>query len=213
MFKICFSLIAFMNAKNFFLSSLTFQFSFVIFFIKKLLGGMLSCFGWVSKSVFPSQLHLAVVVQLLSHVRLFATPWTAACQAPLFYTISQSLLKLMSIELMMLTISSSATSFSFQRSIFLSIRVFSKESALHIRWQEYWNFSVSPSDEYSGLTSFRIDWFFSPCCPKDSQESSPHHNLKASVLWHSVFFMVHLSHLYMTTGKAIALTIWILPAG
>ena len=174
---------------------------------------MLSCFGWVSKSVFPSQLHLAVVVQLLSHVRLFATPWTAACQAPLFYTISQSLLKLMSIELMMLTISSSATSFSFQRSIFLSIRVFSKESALHIRWQEYWNFSVSPSDEYSGLTSFRIDWFFSPCCPKDSQESSPHHNLKASVLWHSVFFMVHLSHLYMTTGKAIALTIWILPAG
>ena len=70
MFKICFSLLAFMNAKSFFLSSLTFQFSFVIFFIKGLLGGMLNCFGWVSKSVFPSQQHLAVVVQLLSHVWL-----------------------------------------------------------------------------------------------------------------------------------------------
>ena len=114
-----------MNAKNFFLS-LTFQFSFVTFFIRELLGGMLHCFGWVNKSVFPSQQHLVVVVQLLSRVWLFAPPWTAAL--PLFYTISQSLLKIMSIELMMLTISSSATSFTFQCSIFPSIRIFPKES-------------------------------------------------------------------------------------
>ena len=121
-------------------------------------------------------------VQLLSHVQLFVTPWTAACQASLSYTISQSLLKLVSIELMMLTISSSATSFSFQCSIFPSIRVFSNESALHIRWPKYWRFGISPSDEYSGLTSFRIDWFFLLAVQRTLK------NLLHTTIWKHQFF-------------------------
>ena len=85
------------------------------------------------------------------------------------------------------------------------IRVFSKESALHIWWPKYWRFSFSPSSEYLGLISFRIDWF-APCCPRDSQETSPTPQFK-TVLRCSAFFMAHLSHPYMTTGKTIALTI------
>ena len=93
-------------------------------------------------------------------------------------------------------------------SIFPSIRVFSNESVLHIRWPKYWSFSfsISPSNEYSGLISFRM--VGSPCHPRDTPESSPHHSSKASILRHSAFFMVQLSHPYMTTGKTIALTIW-----
>ena len=96
-------------------------------------------------------------------------------------------------------------------SIFPSIRVFSNELVLHIKWSKYWNFSfsISPSNEYSGLISFRMDWLDpSPCSPRDSQESFQHHSSKASILQHSAFFTVQLSHPYMTTGESIALTRW-----
>ena len=95
-------------------------------------------------------------------------------------------------------------------SVFPSIRVFSNKSVLQNRWPEDWSFSfsISPSNEYSGLISFRTDWFDTPCFPRDSQALLQHHNLKISVLWHSAFFMVQLSHLYMTTGKTIALARW-----
>ena len=116
-----------------------------------------------------------VVVRLLSHVRLFVTPWTAAHQASLSFTISWSFLKLMSIESV---IPSNhlilCRLFLLLPSVFPSIRVFSKESALHIRWPKYWsfNFSISPSNEYSGLISFRIDWFDLLAVQGNSQESS-----------------------------------------
>ena len=93
-------------------------------------------------------------------------------------------------------------------SIFPSIRVFSNKSALHIRWPKYWSFSISPSNEYLGLISFRIDWFDLLAVQGTLKSLLQHRNLKASILRHSAFFMVQLSHLYMTTGKAIALTIW-----
>ena len=116
-----------------------------------------------------------VVVHLLSCVWLFVTPWIAAHQASLSITNSCSLLKLMSIESVMPSIHLILCHpLFFLPSVFLSIRVFSNESALHIRWPKYWNFSfsISPSNEYSGLISFRINWFWS-CCPRDSRESSP----------------------------------------
>ena len=93
---------------------------------------------------------------------------------------------------------------------FHSIRDFSKESVLCIRWTKYWNFSfsISPFKEYSRLIFFRTDSIWSPCYPRDSQESSQHHSWKASILWHSAFFMIQLSYLYMTTRKIIALTRW-----
>ena len=95
-------------------------------------------------------------------------------------------------------------------SIFPSIRVFSSELACRFSWPKYWNFSFSssPSDEYSGFISFRIDCFESPCHPKDAQSLLQHHSSKASALWCSTFFMVQLSHPYMTTGNIIALTTW-----
>src|SRR5574340_58839 len=92
-------------------------------------------------------------------------------------------------------------------SIFPSIRVFSKESALHIRWPNYWSFSISPSNEYSGLISFMIDWS-DLLAVQGTLKSLQHHSSKASILWHSAFFIVQLSHTYMTTGKNIALTRW-----
>ena len=95
-------------------------------------------------------------------------------------------------------------------SVFPSIRVFSSESALRIRWPKYWSFSfsISPSNEYSGLISFRIDWFYLLAIQGTLKSLLQHHSLKASILWFSAFFMVQLSHPYMTTGKTIALTIW-----
>ena len=111
-------------------------------------------------------------VQLLSHVRLFATPWTGACRASLSITNSWSLLKLMSIELVM---PSNHLIFCYSLllpSIFPSIRVFSNESVLHIRWPKYWSFSISPSSEHSGLISFKIDWF-DLAVQGTLQESSP----------------------------------------
>ena len=144
--------------------------------------------------------------QLLSHVQLLATPWSAACQDSLSSTVSQSLLKFMSIELVMLY-----TPFILCRlllllpSIFPSIRVISNELALLIRWPEYWSFSFNISP--SGLISFRTDWLDLLAVQGTLKSLLQHHSSKAPILWHSEFFMVQLSHLYMTTGKNIALTI------
>ena len=148
-------------------------------------------------------------VQSLSHVQLFVTPRTAALQASLPITNSRSLLKLMSVEsvmpfnhfilcwpLLLLT------------SIFPSIRVFSSESVLCIRWPKYWSFSfnISPSNEHSGLISFRMDWLDLLTVQGTLKSLLQHHSSKASILWRSAFFIVRLSFLYMTTGKTIALT-------
>ena len=148
-------------------------------------------------------------VQSLSYVRLFATPWTAALQASLSITNSHSLLKLMSIESVMpsnhLIL---CRPLLLPSSILPSIRVFSNESALHIRWPKYWSFSfsISPSSEYSRLISFRMDWLDLLAVQGTLKSLLQHHSSKASILQHSVFFIVQLSHPYMTTEKAIALT-------
>ena len=155
--------------------------------------------------------HIVVaVVQLLSQVRLFATPWTVASQASLFFTISQSLLKLMSIESVM---PSNHLILCYPLlllpSIFRSISIFSNESALPIWWPKYWSFSFSigfPS-EYLGLISFRIDQLDLLAIQGTLRSLLQHNSSKASILWHSAFFMVQLSRPYMTTGKTIALTI------
>ena len=137
-----------------------------------------------------------VVVRSLSHVQLFATWWTAARQASQSFTISQSLLKLISIEPMMPS-NHFILSYPllFLPSIFPSIRVFSNESALHISWPKYWSFSFSirPPSEYSGLISFRIDWFDLFAVQK-TLKSLQHHSSKASILWHSAFLMIQFWH-------------------
>ena len=148
-------------------------------------------------------------VQSLSHARLFATPWTTACQASLSVTNSRSLPKLMSIEsgipsnhlilchpLLLLT------------SIFPSTRAFSNESVLRMRWPKYWSFSfnISPSNEHPGLISFRMDWLDLLAVQGTLKSLLQQHSLKALILRHSAFFIVQLSHPYMTTGKTIALT-------
>ena len=152
---------------------------------------------------------LSFVVQLLSCVRLFAPPWTAACQASQSFTIGQSLLKLMSIELMMPTNHRILHHpLLLLPSIFPIIRVFSKESVLSIRWPKCWclNFSNSPSNEYSGLISFRMDWLDILAVQGTLKSLLQHHIAEASILLGSAFFIVQLSHPYMTTGKTIALT-------
>ena len=152
-----------------------------------------------------------VVIHSLSHVWFFATPWTAARQASPSFTISYSLLRLMSIESEMpsnhLVLCHPLILLS---SVFPSIRVFSNESALPIRWPNYWSFSfsISPSNEYSGLISFSIDWLDLLAVQGTLKNLLQHHNSKASILQHSVFFMVQLSHPFMTTGKTIALRAW-----
>ena len=148
-------------------------------------------------------------VQLLSHVRLFATLWTAARQASLPITNSQRLLKLISVEsvrpsnhlilchpLLLLS------------SIFPSIKVFSNESALRIRWPKYWNFcfNISPSNEHPGLISFRMDWLDLLTVQGTLKSLLQHHSSKASILWGSAFFITQLAHPYMTTGKTIDVT-------
>ena len=144
--------------------------------------------------------------QLLSHVQLFAIPQIVACQASLSLTISRSLPKLMSIESVMPSYHLILCHpLLLPPSIFPSIRVFSSESALHIRWPKYWSFSFSPSNEYSGLISFRMDWFDLLAIQGTLKTLLQHHSSKASVLQHSTF-IVQLSHPYMTTGKTIALT-------
>ena len=150
-------------------------------------------------------------VQLLSHVRLFATPWTAAHQASLSIIDSWSLLKLMSIESVMpsnhLIL---CCPLLLPPSLFPSIRVFSSESVLCIRWPKYWSFSfsISPSNEYSGLISFRIDWLDLLAVQGTLKSLLQHHSSKASISQHSDYFIVQISYPYMTTGKTTALTRW-----
>ena len=147
-------------------------------------------------------------VQSLSRVRLFATPWIAACQASLSITNSWSPPKPMSIESVMpykhLIL---CHPLLLLPSIFPSIRVFSNESPLHIRWPKYWSFSfnISPSNDYSGLISFRMDWLDLLAVQGTCKGLFQHHSSKASILRCSVFFIVQLSHPYMTTGITIAL--------
>ena len=152
---------------------------------------------------------LVVVVQLPSCVWLFATPWTTAHQASLSLTISWSLPKFMSFESMMpsnhLIL---CRPLLLLLSVFPSIRGFSNESILHIRWPKYWSFSISPSDEYSGLISFGIDWFYLLAVQGTLKNLLQYHTLKASILSCSAVHMVQLYHPYMTTRKTIALTIW-----
>ena len=149
-------------------------------------------------------------VQSLSRVRLFVT-WIAARQASLSITNSPSLLKLMSFESVMpshhLIL---CHPLLLLPSIFPSIRVFSNESALCIRQSKYWSFSfsISPSSEYSELISFRMDWFDLLAVQGTLKSLLQHHSSKVSILWHSAFFIVQLSHPYMTTRKTIALTRW-----
>ena len=147
--------------------------------------------------------------QLLSLVWLFGTPWTAARQTCLSITNSQSLLKLTSIELVMLSNHLIlCCSLLLLPSILPSIRVFSNKLALLIRWPKYWSFSfsISTSNEYSGWISFRMDWLDLLAVQGTLKSLLQHHSLKASILRHSAFFTVQLSHPYMTSGKTIALT-------
>ena len=150
-------------------------------------------------------------VQSLSRVRLFATPWITARQASLSVTNSRSLPKLLSIESVM---PSShlilCHPLLLLHSIFPSIRIFSDESVLWIRWLQYWSFSFSfsPSNEHSGLISFRRDWLDLLAVQGTLKNLLQHHSSKASILRCSAFFMVQFSHPYVTAGKTIALTRW-----
>ena len=150
-----------------------------------------------------------VVVQSLSCVRFFATPWTAACQASLSITNSRSLFKLMSIRSVMpsnhLILCCPLLLLPL---IFPSIKVLFSESVLRIRWPKCWNFSfsISPLNEYSGLISFRMDWLDLLAVQGTLKSLLQHHSSKTSILWRSAFYMVQPSHPYMTTGKTIALT-------
>ena len=150
-------------------------------------------------------------VQLLSHVRLFATPWTAACQASLSITNSQSLLRLMPIKSVM-----PSSHLILCRPVLLlppippSITVFSNESTLRMRWPKYWSFSfnISPSNGHPGLMSFRMDWLDLLAVQGTLKSLPQHHSSKASILRRSAFLTVQLSHPHVTTGKATALTRW-----
>ena len=139
-----------------------------------------------------------------SHVRLFATPWTAS----LSITNSQSLLKLMSIESVIPSNHHILCCHLLPPSVFPTIRVFSNESVFRNRCSKHWsfNFSINPSNEYSGRISFRMDWLYLLAVQRTLKSLLQHHSSKASILYHSAFFIVQLSHPYMTTGKTIALT-------
>ena len=154
---------------------------------------------------------IVCVLSCFSHVRLFVTPWTTACQASLSITNSHSLLKLMPIKSVLpskhLTV---CRPLLLLPSVFPSIRVFSNESVLCIRWPKYWSFSfsISPSNEYSRLISFRMHWLDLLAVHGTLKSFLQHHSWKASILWCLAFFTVQLSHPYMTTGKTTALTRW-----
>ena len=164
---------------------------------------------WIIEKVREFQKNSSV--QSLSCVQLFDIPWTAARQASLSVTNSWSLLKVISIESVMpsnhLIL---CHPLLLLPSIFPSIRVFSNESVLHIRWPKYWSFSfsVSSSNEYSGLISFKTDWLDLLPVQGTLRSLLQHHSSKASIFQYSAFFIVQLSHPYMTTGKTIALTRW-----
>ena len=151
---------------------------------------------------------LFVVVELISCVQLFATPWTAAPQVSLSFIISQSLLKLMSIESLMPPNHLILCCPLLLPSVFPSIRLFSDELALHIKWSKYWSFSfsISPSNEYSGLISFRVNWFYLLAIQGTIKSLLQHHSSKASILQLSVCFKIQLSHPHKKTRKTIALT-------
>ena len=166
--------------------------------------------AWVRKEVIltPKMVQFSSV-QSFSRVWLFATPWIAARQASLSITNSQSSLKLMSIESVM----PSNHLIYFCPLLLLppippSIRVFSNESSLRMRWPKYWSlsFSIIPSNEHPGLISFRMDWLDLFAVQGTRKSLLQHHSSKASILWRSAFFTVQLSHPYKTTGKTIALT-------
>ena len=165
---------------------------------------------WVTSHINEHSVNVCYCCSVLSHVLLFVTPWTAARHASLSFTISWHLLKLMPTESVMpfnhLIL---CHPLLLLPSIFPSIRVFPNESTLCIRWPKYWsfNFSTSPSNEYSGLISLRIDWFNLLAVQGSLESLLQHHSSKASILWPSAFFMVQLSRLYMTGGKPIVLTI------
>ena len=152
-------------------------------------------------------LHQFSSVQSLSRVRLSATPWTAACQASLSITNSRSLLKLLFIESVM-----PSSHLILCHPLLLlppippSIKVFSNESTLHMRWPKYWSFpfSIIPSKEIPGLISFRMDWLDLLAVQGTLKSLLQHHSSKASILWRSAFFTVHLSDPHVTTGKTIA---------
>ena len=162
-------------------------------------------------SILFTTMYQFSLVQSLSRVRLFATPWIIACQASLSITNSWNLLKFMSIESVMpsnhLILCHPLLLLPL---IFPSIRVFSNESVLWIRWPKFWSFSfsISPSNEHPGLTSFRMDWLAPLEVQGTLKSLLQHHSSKASILQCSAFFIVQLSHPYMTTGKTIALTRW-----
>ena len=164
------------------------------------------CDSTVFWTFFGISLHS---VQSPSRVQLFETPWTATHQDSLSITNSQSLPKLMSIELVRspnhLIL---CHPLILLPSIFPSIRVFWNESAFHIRWSKYWSFSfnISPSNEHSGLISFRMYWLYLLAVQGTLRSLLHHHSSKAAILWPSAFFILQLSHPYMTTGKTIALT-------
>ena len=144
--------------------------------------------------------------------QLFVTPWTAAHQASLSITNSQSLLKFMPIELVMLSNHLIfCRPFLLLLSLFPSTEVFSNESVLHIRWPKYWSFSfsISSCNEYSGVISFRMDWLDLLAVQGPLKSLLQHHSSKASILWYSDFFMAQTAHPNMTTGKTISLTTWI----
>ena len=165
---------------------------------------------YASKKVTGSK-HALSSVQSLSCVRLFATSWTAAHQASLSITNSWGLFKLMLIESVMPSNHLiPCHPLLLLPSIFPSIRVFSNESVLPIRWLKYWSFSfiISPSNEYSGLISFRMDWLDLLHVQGTLKSLLQQHSSKASILWHLAFFIVQLSHPYITIGKTIALTRW-----
>ena len=167
----------------------------------------------LTPAMLPTSLILTLIfsVQLLSRVQFFATPWTAAHQASLSIADSWStnLIKLMSIESVMpfnhLIL---CRPLLLLPSIFPSIRIFSNESILHIRWPKYWSFSlsISPSNEYLGLISFMTDWLHLLAAQGTLKSLLQHYSSKASLLWCSIFFMIQLSHPYMTSGKTVALT-------
>ena len=164
---------------------------------------------WALGSIWMDKFSQFSSVQVLIHVRLFATPWIIACQASPSITNSWSLLKLMSMESMM-----PSSHLILCHPLLLlppvppSIRVFSNESTFHMRWPKYWSFSfsISPSNEHPGLISFRMDWLDLLAVQGTLKSLLQHHSSKASILRHSALFIVQLSQPYMTTGKTIALT-------
>ena len=183
-------------------------------------GALVHCW-WECKLIQPPQktawrllkkvkIELPLLLFSRCRVCLTATPWTAACQASLSFTISCSLLRLMFFELVMLSSQLILCHPLLLPSVLPSIRVFPKESALCIRLPKYWSFrfSINPSNEYSGLITCSIYWFDLLAIQGTLKSLLQHLSSKASVLWCSAFFMVQLWHLYLTTGKTIALTLW-----